>query len=341
MASPPNSFSPAGSPPYPSHSQLPSKKRGSSTADLQVQPPSLKRRKASIMSIASAGSAHPLRQTSFPPDESQARGFSPSYRRSPSIDASSFVSGSQVSSVPLKKKRGRKSKAERANEAAAEAAAMRDGTPSVVGGRAATVISTASGNYAGKDGDGDGTKDGEGDGQFEIPENMASRSEARTKEQIDEEKELVALLKSRMDDQQFDRYEVWHRATLKNADVKRHINSVTSQSCPTNVHQMMQVVCKMYLGDIVEAARDIQQEWIDLGEKQTDLPDDNLEPSNERSEHLRRAPLRPEHLREAYRRRKTSAEGGGALGSLMVWNQQTQNGAERFAPRGGGRRIFR
>lgn len=103
----------------------------------------------------------------------------------------------------------------------------------------------------------------------------------------------------------------------------------------------MQVVCKMYLGDIVEAARDVQQEWIALGEKQTDLEDDNLEPSNELSKYRRQAPLRPDHLREAYRRRKASAENSGALGSLLVWNQQTQNGAERFAVRAGGRRIFK
>jgi transcription initiation factor TFIID subunit 11 len=104
---------------------------------------------------------------------------------------------------------------------------------------------------------------------------------------------------------------------------------------------MMQVVCKMYLGDIVEAARDIQQEWIEVGEKQTDLVSDDLEPSNELSKYRRQAPLRPDHLREAYRRRKAAAENGGALGSLMVWNQQTQNGVGRFAVRAGGRRVFR
>ncbi|KAI1811594.1 histone-fold-containing protein [Poronia punctata] len=334
MASPPPNYSPAGSPPYPSHAQLPSKKRSTLAADHGQ--PSLKRRKASTMSVASAGSAHPLRQTSFPPDEALGRGYSPSYNRSPSVDTMSLVSGSQVSAAPTKKKRGRKSKAELANNAAA--AALRDGTPSVAGGRASTVISNTAGGAV-KDGEGEGG--GGDDGAFELPESMASRSAARTKEQIEEEKELVALLKSQMDEIQFDRYEVWHRQSIKPQDVKRHINSVTSQSCPTNVHQMMQVVCKMYLGDIVEAARDIQQEWTEQGEKQTDLPDDNLEPSNELSKYRRQAPLRPDHLREAYRRRKANAENGGALGSLMVWNQQTQSGAERFPVRTGGRRIFK
>ena len=114
----------------------------------------------------------------------------------------------------MKKKRGRKSKAERASVAAAEA--MRDGSPSVAGGRAPTVLSNVSGNHT-KDADQDGGKEGE----FEIPENMASVSAARTKEQIEEEKELYALVKSQMDTQQFHRYEIWRRSTLKPADVKK------------------------------------------------------------------------------------------------------------------------
>jgi transcription initiation factor TFIID subunit 11 len=130
----------------------------------------------------------------------------------------SLVSGSQVSAAPMKKKRGRKSKAELASNAAA--AALREGTPSVAGGRAGTVISNAGGN-AGKDGEGDVGGGGDIDGAFELPDTMASRSAARTKEQIEEEKELVALLKSQMDEIQFDRYEVWHRQSIKPQDVKR------------------------------------------------------------------------------------------------------------------------
>ncbi|KXJ93496.1 hTAFII28-like protein conserved region-domain-containing protein [Microdochium bolleyi] len=341
MASPPP-YSPAGSPPYPSHAQLPSKKRPSGAADLAVQPPKIKRRKPSTMSITSATSAHPLRQTSFPPDESQSQVFSPTYQRSPSVDNMSLVSGSQVSTAPAKKKRGRKSKAERASEAAAEAAARADGASSIVDGRAGTAMSTASGNKGNRD-DGGGDRDGDGDGAFEVPENMASKAADRSQEQIKEEERLRALLTQKMDGMQFSRYEVWHRATLKIGDVKRHINSVTSQSCPVNVQQMMQVVCKMYLGDLVEDARRVQEEWIEKGEKQTDLPaeQDNTDEVTEEQRYRRHAPLRPDHLREAYRRRKATADSGGAMGSLMVWSQQSHNGVERFAPRAGGRRIFR
>jgi transcription initiation factor TFIID subunit 11 len=104
----------------------------------------------------------------------------------------------------------------------------------------------------------------------------------------------------------------------------------------------MQVVCKLFLGDIVEEARRVQQEWIQAGEKQTDLPDEvENKDVDEKSKHRRQAPLRPEHFQEAYRRWRISSEGGGSGGSLMIWNQQARNGTERFAPRVGGRRLFR
>ncbi|KAI1087527.1 histone-fold-containing protein [Rostrohypoxylon terebratum] len=336
MASPPHAYSPAGSPPY-SSAPLPSKKRASTSIDLSAQAPSMKRRKASIMSAASTSSAHPLRQTSFPPDESQTQGrtYSPSFKRSPSVDNMSFVSGSQASGAPGRKKRGRKSKAERANEAAAEA--MRHGSPSVAGGRATAAQSVASGHDGGDDVEVEKDKEEE----FEIPENMASVSTARTAQQIKEQQELNAFLKEQFDPVQFARYETWHRQTFRPADVKRHINSVTSQSCPVNVHQMMQSVLKQYVGDLIESALEIQEEWVALGEKQTDLPNDELEPTGELSQFRREAPLRPDHLREAYRRYRVAAEHNGSLGSLMVWNQQVQNGTERFAVRAGGRRIFK
>ena len=141
----------------------------------------------------------------------------------------SLVSGSQVSAAPVKKKRGRKSKAERANEAAAAAAAAatRDATPSLVDGRAGTEVSGVSGRKGGAGsgvgavGGEDGEEGREGEGEFELPENMASKAAHRSKEQIKEEERLRALVSRYMDRRQFVRYEVWHGATLRMADIKR------------------------------------------------------------------------------------------------------------------------
>lgn len=179
--------------------------------------PSLKRRKASTLSTASgaAGSAHPLRQTSFPPDDSSALFGGV---RSPSVDVDtlSLVSGSQVSAAaPIKKKRGRKSKAEKAREQ----------TPSVVGGRAATAVSGVSGEGGGGRG-GKSVAGGagggeEGDGDDEGPTEVAATADVRTKEQKEEEHRMRGMLISALSEDQFYRFENWRAANLSKASVRR------------------------------------------------------------------------------------------------------------------------
>lgn len=185
-----------------------SKKRASEGGNSPAQ----KRRKASTMSASS--SAHPLRQTSFPPDESQSG--TPNGARSPSIDSMSLVSGSQVSAAaPAKKKRGRKSKAEKAREQ----------TPSVAGGTAATTVSGGAsdvgrgskrGGYKGGAAGEDDEEDADG-GVVEV----AATAQARTAEQKAEEHRLRGMLINAFTPDQFDRYENWRAAGLSKNAVKR------------------------------------------------------------------------------------------------------------------------
>lgn len=195
MASPPNASSPSGiSPPHPSPASLPNKKRSSSTLDGNPS----KRRKPS-----QPGINHPLRQTSFPPPESNTNAV-----RSPSVDASSHVSGSQVSgytaSGTLKKKRGRKPK----NQKAADAEA----TPSLAGGsKAPTSVNGATG-------DKDLEDDDEEDDQAEMAVEGAG---AMTEAQIAEEHRVRAMLVDSFDPDQLIRYENWRAARLTEAVVKR------------------------------------------------------------------------------------------------------------------------
>lgn len=168
------------------------------------------------MSIGSIpGSAHPLRQTSFPPDDP----MTPFGARSPSVDFDnmSLVSGSQVSAAAHpKKKRGRKSKAEKAREQ----------TPSVVGGRG-----TAAASLAGSEGGRGGTKSAvggaggaagdEGDADDEGPTEVAATAEALTKEQKEEEHRLRSMLIGAFSEDQFDRFENWRAANLSKAVVRR------------------------------------------------------------------------------------------------------------------------
>ena len=195
MASPPYSTSPlAMSPPNPSPAQIPTKKRSST---LDVNTPPVKRRKPSNLSQPSVP-AHPLRQTSFPPE-----GTSP-YARSPSVDATSAVSGSAVSgTTAAKKKRGRKSKNAKGDDAA-------DKTPSQVGGKAPT-------NVSGQGGD----REAEDDDDNENEEMALEDVVARTQEQKQEEIRLRAMLVEAFDSEQYNRYELWRAAKLSDAVVKR------------------------------------------------------------------------------------------------------------------------
>jgi transcription initiation factor TFIID subunit 11 len=193
MASPPYAQSPTAiSPPYPAPAQLPGKKRPSDGAQS-----SHKRRKASALSVTSAASAHPLRQTSFPPE---ARG------RSASVDTQSIVSGSQVSAIsgPPKKKRGRKPKgyyeALNAENAAAAAKA----------GKAGTAVSGT--------GDGNQGEDEEDDNDMQMG---VVDGETRTQEQKQEEIRLRAMLVENFDPDQMARYEQWRAGKLTESVVKR------------------------------------------------------------------------------------------------------------------------
>lgn len=230
MSSPPyqgQGSPPAHSPPYPANAQLPSINtvaNGSSSSNRKRTAgdggpsPSLKRRKPSTMSIASTSSAHPLRQTSFPPEDA------PLGARSPSVgfdnDNVSMVSGSAVSTTGgggrVTKKRGRKSKAEKAREAA-----EKEGTPSVVGGRAMTVASGRSGAGGARSAvDGEGPDDEEEDDK-DIKAKMGVAQFERSREEREEEKRLRFMLVQQMDADQAERYEMWHAAKLTEATVRR------------------------------------------------------------------------------------------------------------------------
>lgn len=80
---------------------------------------------------------------------------------------------------------------------------------------------------------------------------------------------------------------------------------------------------------------------IEAGEKQTDLPtppSTNPEAEGEEKE-AKRGPLRPEHIREAWRRHKLANETRG-VGVQQLWHAQQGDGVERFAVRT-GKRMFK
>ncbi|EFX00041.1 2-hydroxyacid dehydrogenase [Grosmannia clavigera kw1407] len=211
--------------------------------------PALKRRKGSIMSVASATTTHPLRQTSFPPEDNETLFTA----RSPSadIDNASFVSGSlSATAAPIKKRRGRKPKAEK----------LREQTPSLAGGRATTAVSSTGGAKGSSVVHGDaGVEEDDGDG--DVPDSGAAAAK-RTDEERKEEKRLRAALVACMDFDQYERISAWRAAKLPDAVIRRLVNATVSQSVPSSVVTAVRSVTKYFLTDLITNAQSIQSEWI-------------------------------------------------------------------------------
>ena len=69
---------------------------------------------------------------------------------------------------------------------------------------------------------------------------------------------------------------------------------------PPNVITAVNGTTKVFIGEMVEKARQVQDEWL------------AADPTADHTE-TRRGPLLPEHMREAWRRYHANAEGGSEL----------------------------
>ncbi|KAI5780789.1 hTAFII28-like protein conserved region-domain-containing protein [Geopyxis carbonaria] len=104
-------------------------------------------------------------------------------------------------------------------------------------------------------------------------------------EEDDAEKRKMAILLEAFDDEQNQRYEAFRRANLNKAAVKKLANQVLSQSVTQNVGTVICGFSKVFSGEIIELALQIQKVWGHDG------------------------PLQPDHLREAWRRYKIEMQG--------------------------------
>jgi len=200
MASPPppygQNYGSAISPPYPANSQLPQplKRRQS---DMPSSAPNMKRRKASMLSTTSASSAHPLRQTSFPPE---VAGSSIAYSRSPSMDTMSMASGMGPSSG--KKKKPRKTKGKDNDE------------QSVTGGRGASAAAAGK-RRASREQTADASDDG-----ADEPTTLEASAERRAERALRETHQRY-LVMNHFNPEQFSRYEAWRALKLQGPTVRR------------------------------------------------------------------------------------------------------------------------
>ncbi|KAK9496205.1 hTAFII28-like protein conserved region-domain-containing protein [Lipomyces doorenjongii] len=98
--------------------------------------------------------------------------------------------------------------------------------------------------------------------------------------------EQIKLLISSFTDDQMERYETFRRANISRGGVKKLANAVLNQSITNNVAVAISGFSKVFIGEVIERALDVQRR-ID--------PQDPLNP------YTPPTPLLPEHIREAWR----------------------------------------
>ncbi|KAL1918451.1 uncharacterized protein VTP21DRAFT_3111 [Calcarisporiella thermophila] len=91
-------------------------------------------------------------------------------------------------------------------------------------------------------------------------------------------KEEMKVLLDNFSPEQLERYEAFRRSVLNRSNVKRLVSNILNQSCSNTMAFVVAGFGKVFVGEMVEKAKEVMEEWGDQG------------------------PIRPEHLREAYRR---------------------------------------
>jgi transcription initiation factor TFIID subunit 11 len=317
-----------GSPPYTSVA-LPTSKKRPSISPLTTSVS--KRRKPS-----SARPSH-LRQTSFPPEDGTS--VSATYSRSPSVDSSIVQTPSVVSAGGFAgtKKGKRKSKVTVADDAASivsgdgrrgtTAGAGPSSRVSLAGSKTGSML-----NDAGLDA---------ADVSDEEPEELGAlpsvEVEKSTLEDEQAERQRLAILIEAMTPEQKELYQLYRRVKLKKEHVRRLANHTLSQSVPSSIVLTLMGVTKLFMGEIVERARDVQYECMAKSEVDPTRQrwPEGTKPREKKRE-MDRGPITPDHLREALRRYKKDREGGSA-GFLGLSGQ----GMEKAAARVNGKKLFR
>lgn len=356
MASPLN-YSSAASPPAPSSRPV--------LTSLALPGASTNRRKPSIASATS--SAHPLRQTSFPPQDSleaQHAAFTKAqYSPTDSVDVSdseingpsSDLLGSE-DLVSIGGGGGRSKKRKRKGPGRPpKNAALRAGSQSLLNGDDNTSSKRA--NTAGAsilaDNDEDDEPDEEVGGK---PGHAIYEGGSMTAAELAKRDMERSLLYNQLGvgGEYAERWTAYRGAMLKKEAVRRLVNATLSQSVPDTVMRAVNAYVKMFAGQIIERARDVQEEWhactpeipvdpSDESKKEPNpayeraqsavLPDGGVEAAV-RQENL--GPLMPDHLREALRRYKADRH-GGTVGFTGI----SQQGRVERAAGMGGKRLFR
>ena len=121
----------------------------------------------------------------------------------------------------------------------------------------------------------------EAEGEFEdsdVDEGDFGVETWTNRQETSQEKMRMRMLLDSFDESQMARYEIYRRVALNKANVKKLASGVLAQTLPQNISVVIAGSGKVFVGEIVERAREVQASRGHTG------------------------PLQPEHLREAYTR---------------------------------------
>ena len=280
MASPPNSA--ATSPPGPPPLALPKQR------PTLALPGQLKSRKPSLASTTS--SAHPLRQTSFPPPESleaqhaaALNAYSPSQGSPDDAEISDTEIQSAISGPAEESARKRK-RGEKRPRGRPARHSVRTGSVSLVNGedgtqRGAPSVVTADNADDEEDDDNDDEAVVGGRSLYESGHLDPSEHEKDSlhKSMFRKYMDVVDTLPLNEGDREGmsvkdmgERYDVWNRAKLRTGDLRRLINQTLSQSVPANVVTVVNSYTKMFAGMLIAEAREVQAEWMAMEAERAD-----------------------------------------------------------------------
>ncbi|KFD60085.1 hypothetical protein M514_27742 [Trichuris suis] len=106
------------------------------------------------------------------------------------------------------------------------------------------------------------------------PNSVAASSDA-----VDFDRLKMRLLVSNFSKEQLSRYEMYRRSVFPKSFIRKVIQQTTGAATTMNVVIAMAGIAKVFVGELVEEALDIRDSWKESKE-----------------------PLKPKHIREAYRR---------------------------------------
>lgn len=235
-------------------------------------------------SIASTSSAHPLRQTSFPPPDSFEAQSALSQQYSPGEDGSlddfsdteirSAISGPVADDNFSTKKRKRGEKRPRGRPAREKntVGGLRAGSASLANGEDGRGSRRGGSKGAPSVVTGDGAEAGDEEDEDEDDEDAAAGGDKDGVNPLDLEQDNRHryLFREAVGLEHQNRYDSFNKVKLRTADVRRLVNATLSQSVPQNVVTVVGAYTKMFAGMLIESAREVQSEWMAISEKRPD-----------------------------------------------------------------------